>query len=455
MNRRLMIVDDDDAIRETLAHHLTRSRYEVSTVPSAEAALARIGALDPAVILTDVRMPGMNGIELVARLRELVPDVNVVVMTAFEDMETAIGAMRAGAHDYLVKPLDLDRLELTLERALRDRVMRQRLGRMTEDAAGRYALQTLVGRTPAMIEIYKRIGALAASATSVLVRGETGTGKEVIARAIHFNSPASAEPFVAINCTAVPEPLLESELFGHVRGAFTGAVGDRRGRFELAGRGTIFLDEIGDVSPAFQAKLLRVLQDREFHPVGGERARRSEARVIAATHAPIEERVRQGQFREDLYFRLRVVEIVVPPLRERKDDLPLLVEHLIARIGSELHRAVHLTPAALQKLVNYRWPGNVRELENALLRAAVLSPSGILGPDDIALEGPTDRLTDRPTEGDRLVDAVRRHVLQVLEQTGGNKRAAARILAISRPRLDRLLARFEDPSQRSHDGIDL
>jgi two-component system response regulator AtoC len=333
--------------------------------------------------------------------------------------------------------------------------MQQRLGRISEDAAGRYALQTLVGRTPAMIEIYKRIGALATSATSVLVRGETGTGKEVIARAIHFNSQASAEPFVAINCTAVPEPLLESELFGHVRGAFTGAVGDRRGRFELAGRGTIFLDEIGDVSPAFQAKLLRVLQDREFHPVGGERARRSEARVIAATHAPIEERVRQGQFREDLYFRLRVVEIVVPPLRERKDDIPLLVEHLIARIGSELHRPVHLTPAALQKLVMYRWPGNVRELENALLRAAVLSPSGVLAPDDIALDGPTDRRIDGPAEGDRLIDAVRRHVLQVLEQTGGNKRAAARVLAISRPRLDRLLARFEDPSQRDHDGIDI
>jgi len=456
MNRRLLVVDDDTAIRETLAHHLARARFEVMTAESAEAALARIGELDPAVVLSDVRMPGMNGIELVTRLRSLVPDLNVVVMTAFEDMETAVGAIRAGAHDYLVKPLDLDRLELVLERAVRDRALRQRVGRMAEEEARPYALPSLVGRTPAMIDIYKQIGALTATRTPVLIRGETGTGKEVIARAIHYNSEATAEPFVAVNCTAVPETLLESELFGHVRGAFTGAVGDRRGRFELAGRGTIFLDEIGDVSPAFQAKLLRVLQDREFHPVGGERSRRSEARVIAATHAPIEERVRQGGFREDLYFRLRVVEITVPPLRERREDIPLLVDQLVGRIRAELHRdALHVTPAALQALQRYDWPGNVRELENALLRAAVLSPSGILAPEDIALDGPMGRRVDgQRARPQSLSEAVRRHVLDVLERTGGNKRAAARMLAVSRPRLDRLLARYQDPSERGHAGND-
>jgi len=455
MNRRLLVVDDDAAIRETLSHHLARARFEVTTAASAEEALSRIGEADPAVALTDVRMPGMNGIELVTRLRALLPELNVVVMTAFEDMETAIAAIRAGAHDYLVKPLDLDRLELVLERAVRDRALRQRLGRMAEEEARPYALPSLVGRTRAMIEIYKRIGALAATRTPVLIRGETGTGKEVIARAIHYNSEAATEPFVAVNCTAVPEALLESELFGHVRGAFTGAVADRRGRFELAGRGTIFLDEIGDVSPAFQAKLLRVLQDREFHPVGGERARRSEARVIAATHAPIEERVRQGTFREDLYFRLRVVEITVPPLRDRREDIPLLVEQLLVSIRADLHReTLHVTPGAAQKLRAYDWPGNVRELENALLRAAVLSPSGILAEEDLGLDGRTDESSDRQSaRGDSLAAAVRHHVLQVLERTGGNKRAAARMLGVSRPRLDRLLSRFASP-QRGQDGND-
>jgi two-component system response regulator AtoC len=364
------------------------------------------------------------------------------VITAYEDMETAVGAMRAGAFDYLVKPLDLDQIEIVMNRAIRDRQLRQRLDRIAEDEGRRSGLDQLAGRDPRMIEIYKRIGALSTNRATVLVRGETGTGKELIARAIHFNSPWASEPFIAVNCTAVPESLLESELFGHLRGSFTGAVANRRGRFELAGQGTIFLDEIGDIGPAFQAKLLRVLQEGEYHPVGSERPRKSEARVIAATHVPLEERVRAGTFREDLYFRLRVVELTVPPLRERREDIPILVDALTQRIRRRLHRpALTVSNSALGKLVMHDWPGNVRELENAILRTAVLSPSGVLGPEDFVLDSHVRETAE--DDGDTLDDAERRHVIAILRRTGGNKRAACRILAISRPRLDRIVARHK------------
>src|SRR5829696_9180511 len=325
---RVLVVDDDASIRETLELHFRGAGHEVVTAASAEEALARLATADPMLVVTDVRMGGMDGIALLELMRARRPDVDVVVITAFEDMRTAIGAMKAGAYDYLVKPLDLDRIDFVVERCVRDQRLRRRAAQLAADAAEPYALSQLVGRDQAMIEIYKTIGAVARARTPVLIRGETGTGKELIARAIHFNSADATEPFVAVNCTSIPEPLLESELFGHVKGSFTGAVGDRKGRFELAGRGTIFLDEIGDTSPAFQAKLLRVLQEREFHPVGGERVRRTEARVVAATHRPLERMVREGRFREDLYFRLRVVEIVVPPLRERRGDVAVLAEHL-------------------------------------------------------------------------------------------------------------------------------
>jgi transcriptional regulator with GAF, ATPase, and Fis domain len=276
----------------------------------------------------------------------------------------------------------------------------------------------------------------------VLIRGETGTGKEVIARAIHFNSADSGEPFVAVNCTSIPESLLESELFGHVRGSFTGATGDRKGRFELAGRGTIVLDEIGDTSPAFQAKLLRVLQEREFHPVGGERVRRTEARVVAATHRPLERMVREGRFREDLYFRLRVVEIVVPPLRERREDIALLAEHLLREGAREMHVAAPvLAPDAVARLASYDWPGNVRELENALTRALVLGRGATVTASDLALgqeSAPLDA-TDGVVDDQSLGAMERAHIVRVLQRARGNKRQACRVLRISRPRLDRLL----------------
>jgi DNA-binding NtrC family response regulator len=440
----MLVVDDDLSIRETFEHHFGRSGYEVRTAASAEEALTLISKCEPGLVITDVRMPGMDGIELLRQLRTAGDDVDVAVITAHDDMEGAIAAMQAGAYDYLVKPLDLDRLDAMIGRCFRERSLRRRMQHLADEAAEPFRLESLVGRDARMIEIYKLIGVLTGNRATVLVRGETGTGKERIARAIHFNSPQGGEPFIAVNCTALTETLLESELFGHVRGAFTGAVASRRGCFELAGGGTIFLDEIGDTSLELQGKLLRVLESREFLPVGGERPRRTEARVIAATHRPLEDFVRVGRFREDLYFRLKVVQIVVPPLRERRGDIPLLVDHLRRRIAGELHRRIDgVAEDALRLLGAYEWPGNVRELENALTRAAVLTRGPVITADALALgTGPTGAPAEPAAQTGDSLDAVERaHLERILHRTGGNKRQAARILGISRPRLDRLIAR--------------
>jgi two-component system response regulator HydG len=298
-----------------------------------------------------------------------------------------------------------------------------------------------------MIDVSKLIASVAVTRTPVLVRGETGTGKEVVARAIHFNSPAAEEPFVAVNCTAVPEPLLESELFGHVRGAFTGASSDRKGRFEIAGGGTVFLDEIGDISQAFQAKLLRVLQDGEFYAVGAERPRRTAARVIAATHRPLEQLVRDGAFREDLYFRLHVVEITIPPLRERRGDIRVLADKLLARSAAALHKPGAFIPDDVMRMLEtYDWPGNVRELENALTRALVLARTPALSREHFALDARERLMAPVPNDTEDLSVAglVRAHVERVLAASGGNKTQASRVLKISRQRLDRILNRVDD-----------
>jgi DNA-binding NtrC family response regulator len=440
--KRIMVVDDDAAIRETFERHLTRWGYDVTLAASAEDALGRIQRSDPAVVVTDVRMSGMSGLELLELLRERVPDMDVVVITAFEDMKTAVDAMKAGAFEYLVKPLDLDHIELVLQRCFEHRTLRRRMRQLVDDAGEAFALDQIAGRDAKMIEIYKMIGQVSRSRAPVLVRGETGTGKELIARAIHFNSTDAGEPFIAVNCTAIPESLLESELFGHQKGAFTGAISNRKGRFALAGRGTIFLDEIGDTSGAFQAKLLRVLQDQQFTPVGADRAEQTEARVVAATHRDLESLVREGGFREDLYFRLRVVEIRVPPLRERKADIPLLVEHFLRKAARTLHQSPRVvSKETMARLVEHPWPGNVRELENTIVRAMVLARGGVLELGDFhsAASGEGAAVTSSPAV--TLRDVEDEHVQRILRRAGGNKRKAARLLGVSRARLDRLIAR--------------
>lgn len=440
MPRRVLVVDDDTSIRETLAQILG-AEMEVACADSAEAALGLIARSTPDIVLSDVRMPGMGGVSLLRLLRERAPGVDVVLMSAFDDMPTVVSAMRDGALDFLPKPLDLHDLRRVLRRVFDDRRVRERVRAEAEEGAAEHRLDALVGRDPKMLAVYKLVGQAAATRTTVLIRGESGTGKELIARAIHFNSPDAGEPFVALNCTALPTTLLESELFGHVRGAFTGAHAARRGRFELAGRGTIFLDEIGDTSPEFQTKLLRVLQEREYYPVGAERAERTESRVIAATHRPLEDLVARGEFRADLYYRLRVVEITVPPLRERRDDIPLLAEHLLRRTAASLHRPPPvLSPDAAKVLLSGEWPGNVRELENALTQAVVRATGDVIRPEHLAHDGgPVPRGLQRPAT---LAELERAHVEHVMAFTGGHKSEAARMLGVSRPRLDRLLAKY-------------
>jgi DNA-binding NtrC family response regulator len=358
-------------------------------------------------------------------------------MTAFDDMHTVVSAMREGAFELLVKPLALADVRDVLARLFRDRLTRELAARAREAAAYSHRLDALVGRDPAMIAVYKRVGQLAANRVNALIRGETGTGKGVVARTIHYNSVEAAQPFISVNCTALPEGLLESELFGHVRGAFTGAVSDRRGRFALAGRGTVFLDEVGDTSPEFQAKLLKVIEEREYYPVGADRPERTEARVIAATHRDLEAEIEAGRFRSDLYYRLRIVEVVLPPLRERPADVPLLAQHFVNKASVELHHAEpRISGEALAELLRHTWPGNVRELENCLMRAFVLASGGVIRAEHLGLM-PRERDV---TEGFPTLEALEgEHLARALALTGGNRSRTAEILGVSKPRLYRMM----------------
>ena len=430
--QRVLIVDDDEAIRSSTAESLARHDREVRTAESATAALAGLDRWRPDVVLSDVRMPGLDGLELLELLTERVPDADVIMMTAFDDMPTIVSAMRSGAVEFLVKPLDLGELRQTVDRLFADRAERT----SGDEVDPPPSLDVLAGRDPRMIRTFKLIGQAAAVRSTVLIRGESGTGKELVARAIHANSAQSAAPFVPVNCAALPATLLESELFGHVRGAFTGATTDRRGRFAIAAKGTIFLDEIGDTSLEFQTKILRVLQDREYQPVGSEKTEQTQARVIAATHRGLEAMIAEGTFREDLYYRLRVVEIELPPLRERAGDIPLLAQQLVARaclaMGCD---AVVLSEDTLRTLAAHTWPGNVRELENCLVRAVVLARGGVIRPEHLILSTTTN---GHDVRFHSLEDAERDHIARVFAATGRQKSRTAEILGISRPRLDRL-----------------
>jgi DNA-binding NtrC family response regulator len=438
MARRVLIVDDDPAIRTSLAEALSDDGITVTVAESGARALALFDHTAPDVVLSDVRMPDIDGLALLQTLRERAPSVDIILMTAFDDMPTVVAAMRGGAVEFLVKPLNLRQLRHVVDRVFDDRRSRrnaEHVEPITDDALGE-----LVGRDPHMIEVYKLVGQAAVTRATVLVRGESGTGKELVARAIHANSLAAAEPFVPVNCAALPNTLLESELFGHVRGAFTGAHETRRGRFALAGKGTIFLDEIGDTTIDFQSKLLRVIQDREFQPVGAEKSERTDARVIAATHQDLEQMLADRRFREDLYYRMRVVEIVIPPLRDRPDDIPLLARRMVQRASRSLGTDdVVLSSEALDRLIQHSWPGNVRELENCVMRAVVIASGNVIRPEHLSIASPGQAQQAALTS---LEQMEREHVLRVLKATEGKKGRAAEILGVSRPRLNRLLEKY-------------
>ncbi|MDP4198653.1 MAG: sigma-54 dependent transcriptional regulator [Bacteroidota bacterium] len=435
--RRVLVIDDDATARRTLERFLTREGFSVTTAANANEGLLAVQVDQPEIILSDIYMPGMSGLELQAKIQEFAPHINILLMTGQDDMPTTVKAMQQGAYDYLTKPIDLERLKKILTRLIETQQLSEQLELLKKTEAEEYKLENiLVGRSRQMLDIYKTIGSVTRSRVTVLIEGESGTGKELIARAVHFNSPWKDEPFIAVNCTALAETLLESELFGHMKGSFTGATADKRGKFELARGGTIFLDEIGEISPTLQVKLLRVLQEREFERVGGEKTLPMSARIIAATNRDLKKEVDEGRFREDLYYRLNVVSIKAPPLRERKEDIPILVTNLLRRINEELHTKVFkVSSQAMERIQKHDWSGNVRELENVLTRAVVLSKSDVI--EESVLPNPSEHLghANHYDWNRSLADVEREHIRRVLDAVHGNRTEAARILGISKPTL--------------------
>ncbi len=446
---RILIVDDDRSIRRTLEKFLGGEGYEVSTAADAPSAIAGAGGAD--LMLLDLGLPGGSGFDVLSAMTGRDRRPEIIVVTARDDMQSTVKAIQLGAYEYIVKPVDIDRLREVVKRALDGRDTRDQLEAFVSERAGGQA-GDILGKSPQIRDVWKQIGAVSTTRAPVLIRGESGTGKELVARAIHHASPDRERPFVAVNCTALAPGVLESELFGHVKGAFTGAVADRPGRFELAGKGTLFLDEIAEIPLELQAKLLRVLQERTFERVGDARSLALEARVVAATHRDLAQMVARGTFREDLFYRLRVVEIGLPALRERAGDIPILVEGLLAKINRDLAKDVrYVTPAALARLVAYPWPGNVRELENMLTRAVVLAKSDVLDETLLPLGGSAPHGdagaaagAERDAEGalPTLREIERRHIARVLLHTEWNKRRACAILDISRPTLDRKIEEY-------------
>ncbi len=437
---RILIVDDDAAGCRALQLHLQAQGHLTATAHSVDAALAAANELPPDLIILDIRMPGRSGLEGLEEFRCAHPGARVIMITAFHDMESTIEAMQKGAVDYIHKPIDIDELDRAVAKALQVAGERIALANGPREMPGSL---TMVGRSRAMKEVFKTIGLVAKSPATVLVTGESGTGKELVARAVHRAGEHPEGPFVVVNCAALVETLLESDMFGHERGAFTGAVSRQVGKFSLARGGTIFLDEISELSPAMQAKLLRVLQDKEFMPLGAQRVEKTDARILAATNADLGQRVEEGGFREDLFFRLQVVNIHLPPLRERLEDLPDLVDALLARIDRETgRRTTHLAADVMDCFHAYRWPGNVRELENRLMKAVALCQGPVLTNELFAPDLCPDRgsrETGRPLAEMSLAEVERIHVLRVLESVGWHKGRACEVLGVSRPRLRRLI----------------
>ncbi|MBI4714836.1 MAG: sigma-54-dependent Fis family transcriptional regulator, partial [Nitrospirae bacterium] len=432
--------------------HLGRQGHEVFWVTTAAEGLERIQSIRPQVCILDIRLPDEDGLAVLSRIRSLAPHVNVVMITAFHDMETTVKAMQSGAMEYIQKPIDIQEIDRVMSRIAQTRALEAATGPMISMRQD-YKENEIIGKSWAMKEIFKLIALVSQSRTTVLIQGESGTGKELIAKAVHLNSLERNHPFISVNCSAIVETLLESELFGHEKGAFTGAAFRKDGKFALAEGGTLFLDEIGDMTLNLQVKLLRVLQEKEFERVGGHEKIRVDVRVISATNRNLEEEVKKGNFREDLYYRLKVVTISVPPLRNRKEDIPPLVAHLLAKIDRDLHKQVTKIPQEVMKmLVDYPWMGNVRELENVLTRAIVLSGGEILLPEHLAIALPSRKVHEETTVEAAgggsgplfasLKEMEKGHVEYVLGMTGWHKGKACQILGISRPRLERKIRKY-------------
>jgi len=439
--KSILIIDDDALIRKTLSAHLARQGFDVQTAEDGESGLRMHGEMNPDLVLLDIRLPDTDGLDVLRRIREKAGRATVVMMTAYDDMKTTVEAIKLGAFEYLVKPLDYVALDLTVATAFQVRALEEKISYLVEEKQKEYTIDAIVGRSAPMRSVFKLIGSVANTRTNVLIQGESGTGKELVAKAIHYNSPYRDEPFIVINCSAIQDTLLESELFGHVKGAFTDAVCETKGKFEIAGRGTLFLDEVGDVSPNLQSKLLRVIETRDFMKVGGERVLKTEARIIAATNQNLRALIEAGKFREDLYYRLKVVEINLPALRDRREDIPGLVSYLLEKINRELRKTVRKVPPDVMKiLAETPWRGNVRELENALIRAVILAKGDVVLKENLPLESEERKPFARELVS--LEEVEKDYIQHVLAAVKGSKTRASQILKISRPTLDKKIKDF-------------
>ncbi len=452
MEITILVVDDEPSMREFLGILLTREGYCVDQAESAVTALDSLAATSYDLVISDVKMPGLDGIALLGKIKGLSPDTAVLLVTAFTTAEQAVEAMKLGAYDYIAKPFKVEEIKVLVRNALEKRDLKKENLRLKHEIQERYSFSGLTGKSRKMRDIYSLIEKVAASTANVLILGESGTGKELAAKALHYNSPRREKPFVAVNCGAIPETLIESELFGHKKGAFTGAVMDRAGLFEQAEGGTLFLDEIGEIPLALQAKMLRVLQEREFRRVGDVQTRHTDVRIVAASNRDLEEQVREGSFREDLYYRLNVVPLRMPSLRERSEDIPLLVENFYRKFTNGVSNPEMITPGAMKVLMGYPFPGNVRELENLVERCVVLGNRVIteecLPPQVVNYQQTVAPCADfaMPTEGMNLEayldDIEKRFLLQALEKSGRIKKKAAELLGMTFRSFRYRLAKF-------------
>ena len=444
MHRKVLLVDDDTYSTTQLKKLLETDELSVEAVGSGQEALAALSATDYSVLITDLRMPGMGGMDLIREIALRRVMVTTIVTTSFGSIERVVEAMRLGAYDFLTKPIDPTQLKIVMDRALKKRELQDEVLDLRQKLKENFSFHSIISKNPAMHKIFELIRHIAATKSTVLIEGETGTGKELIAKAVHYSGENRTGSLVAINCAALPESLLESELFGHERGAFTSADARRKGRFELADKGTIFLDEIGDISQAMQAKLLRVLQEKRFERVGGHESIDVDIRVVAATNKSLEKEVKEGKFREDLFYRLNVIKIDVPPLRDRPEDIPLLITHFLNKYARPSEQPKKVSPEAMDRLLGYRWPGNIRQLENAIERAAVTTvgdtinaenlPTQVIGAAaeesprfEIDLKHPLPFYLQQSTE-----QIERQYIAKALEKTRGNVGECAKLCGLSR-----------------------
>jgi len=428
---KILVVDDEAIVRESLSDWLKEAGYQVFMAGSGYEALEIIEKEKPGIMITDLVMPSMDGIELMKKAKAQRPGIEVVIITAYASIPTAITAMKEGAFDYIEKPFCPERVELVVQKLAQHQELVEENFSLRQRLEDQYRFENIIAKSAKMQRVIEVIKVVARSSATVLITGESGTGKELVARAIHAQSHRNNKPFIAVSCAALPESLLESELFGHERGSFTGAYAQKKGKFEFADGGTLFLDEIGEMSANIQVHLLRVLEEKEFTRVGGNEPIKVDVRVISATNKDLKKAVEKQEFREDLYYRLNVVNVELPPLRERKEDVPLLAEHFLGKFASENRKDISaFSPGAMEFLLGYDWPGNVRELENAIERAVILAKGSLITNDDLPQENRSPAYLAAPKKN--LKEVEEEHILNILRKTGGNYSEAARILGISR-----------------------